>query len=194
MIIMDGDAEEGLGAFWDPTDWVNPLDGGTNGAAVGTLLGALLLFEVKDTVGTGKSEEGDTEAESEGSIDTMGLVESGPPDSMIAVGLADKVTGGLVIGASDMGAGSVGASGADVVWMGVAVTGTDNRGAAVGEFVIGSAKAVQISEAACPLETNAMETFKIGGTPSLVIVPYTSARNPTSRPSPLSLVHVWQAG
>jgi hypothetical protein len=190
MIIMDDEAEEGLGIFWDPTGGVNPPDEALNGAAVGTLLGVLLLFEVKDTVGTGKSEEGDTDAESNGSIDTMGLAESGLLESMIAAGLAEKGTGGLVIGASDMGAGSVGATGANVVWIGVAVIGTDNRGAAVGEFVIGSAKAVHISEAACPLETNAMETFKIGGTPSLVIVPYTSARNPTSRPSPLSLVHV----
>lgn len=159
--------------FLDPTDGAIPPEGNISGCAVGPLLGTLLLLIFRVSVGTGKS-EGGADRVSAGLNDGKVLVSIGVLEGMtgmVVVGLGDMGTGELAFGASETGTGSIGIKGAGAVWIGAVVTGMDDLGATVGCPVIGCAKAVQISDAALPLETNAIETVKIGGTLSLVIVP-----------------------
>lgn len=176
-----------------------PPSGAKIGDSVGTQLGELLLFDFGDGDEDKKS-EGLPVIKLSGGIDGVGFVVGGMPDGnktgmMVVggIGLADIGTEESEIGASAVGVGTV-ATGAGVVCVGGAGIGADITGAAVGATAIGCATAAQISEGSRPFDANAMETFKRGGTLSAVIVPNTSARNPTSKPFSLSFVHVRQAG
>ena len=176
-----------------------PPSGAKIGDTVGTKLGELLLFDLVKGDEDKKS-EGLPVIKLSGGIDGVGFVADGIPDGnktgmrvVRGIGLADIGTGEFVLGASPVGVGTV-ATGAGVVCIGGEATGADTIGAAVGATAIGCATAAQISEGSRPFDANAMETFKRGGTLSLVIVPNTSARNPTSKPFSLSFVHVRQAG
>jgi hypothetical protein len=106
-------------------------------------------------------------------------------------GFVDIIMGVLVIGTSAVGIGATGI-GTGIVAIGGVVDGANVSGDFVGInccWVDG-----QISDAASPFDTDAIDTVKMGGSPSCVIVPITSARNPFNKAFSLSLVQVLHAG